>query len=136
MSIRDFSAVESQLQPTRPVDRQAVIAQLLQTLASNDFAALPQYLSENVQFQIYGFPALNGAWHGREAVVAALTANFSRISEQKTTLRGLVQQGDLLALRVHEAGQLEGTPYEVEAVFWMVFDGPVLSEITEFVHCL
>ena len=132
MSTRDFSGIADQLHN----NRQELIARLLQTLAANDFASLPQYMAENVQLTISGFPAIDGSWCGREAVVATMTANFGKITEQKSQLRGMIQQGDLLALRVYESGRLSGVPYEVDAVFWMVFDGDVLTEITEFVHCL
>ena len=133
MQIRDFSAAASQLQA---VSQQGVLQGVLQALSQNDYDALPQYFADDAELHIHGFSHLNGSWRGRAKVIAAMSANFQKVAQQKPAIRQLIEQGNTLVARLHETGLLVAsqTPYEVEAVIWCTFEAGKLAKLEEFVH--
>jgi len=107
MSERDFSTVVSRL--SDPADPQPVLMAVVQAAGADKVDELPQYSTEDIELRIYGFAPLDGFWQGCANVVEAMRANFSGITHQKSSIEGLIQQGDFVALRVRETGQLVAT---------------------------
>ncbi len=68
-------------------------------------AALAQSkAAEDVQFEIHGFPALEGSSYGREAVLHAILSNFDKVTQQIPKIEGLIEQGNSVAMLLHETG--------------------------------
>ena len=96
----------------------------------------PEFLAEDVEFQIHGLLTMDGSWRGVAQVVAAMASNFSRVSDQKPTIEAMIQQGDGIALRFHETGRLQGNnaAYVARGVIWFSFVENRISRVEEFIH--
>ena len=144
MSERDFSAVQVALRPDlkdlSSSDPQAVLIAMLLAIGEGRFADLAQHFTDDTELHIYGFPAINGSWHGVAAVVAAMAANFSLISQQKSTVEGMIRQGDALAIKIRETGKLTGghsthlSPYLATGVIWFTFFEGKIRRVEEYLQ--
>jgi ketosteroid isomerase-like protein len=138
MSERNFSEVESALK-TRASEhpsRHAVLTEILGAIGQNDFAAVAKHLTEHAELHISGTHFMDGSWRGRDKVLGAIAANFDRITEQKSEVEAMIQQGDAIALLIREHGRLkpDGKPYGVRGVIWWTFEGDRLARVEEFLH--
>ena len=78
---------------------------MLNDIASNTFSTLPQHFTEGIELHIHGFPELNGAWHGCDAVVKALANNFGKVTDQIPQIETvIIEQGDNIAMLINETG--------------------------------
>lgn len=136
MSTRDFSAIEATLSSDSAPNNQQTFLAAIQAIGANNFAAIGQYVTDDVELCIHGFPHMNGTWRGRVNVLAAMTMNFKKVTEQKPLIQDMVQRDDVLVLRMRESGRFVESkiPYDVDVVFWCTFSGGKISKIEEFVH--
>ncbi len=140
MRDRDFSAVEATLSAnavhTSGAQSQQVLLATLQAIGAGDFAVLPQYFTDDVEFQIHGFLTMDGSWHGVTEVVAVMASNFDRLTGQKPAIEAMIQQGDSIAIRFHETGQLKdnNAAYVARGVIWFSFVDNRINRVEEFVH--
>ena len=136
MSDRNFAAVEANLAQSKAADKQQVLLEMIRAIAASDAHTLQKHLAEDVRFDIYGFPGLEGSYYGREAVLHAILSNFDQVTQQVPKIEGLIEQGDSVAMLLHETGNFKATrkKYEVRGVMWYTFDGLLLKRIEEFVR--
>jgi ketosteroid isomerase-like protein len=136
MATRDFSAVQGKLSVGETPSHQQVLLAVLQAVAANDFASVPEYFTEDAELHIHGFPNLNGIWRGRANVAAAMAVNFGKVTEQKPVIQAMIPHGDVLAVRLREKGRFVASrlPYDVEAVIWCTFADGKIAKVEEFVH--
>ena len=104
MSERDFFTIVSRL--SDPADPQPVPMAVVPAAGAGKFDELPQYFTEDSELRIHGFAPIEEFWQGCANMVEAVRANFARISHQNSSIEGLIQQGDAVALRVRETGEL------------------------------
>lgn len=136
MDVRDFSDVESAIK-ARNSDRPnhlAVLTEILAAIARNDFAAIATHLTSDVELHISGCQFLDGSWKGQQTVLGAMAANFGKVTDQKSELDSMVQQGDTIAAMIREHGRLkeDGTAYRIRGVIWYSFAGDRLARVEEF----
>jgi hypothetical protein len=138
MPERNFVAISSTLEGTgNPVpDPQKVVLAILAAIGANDFEALRPHFTADAELHIYGFPASEGSWRGREHVLKAIESNFGMIAEQHPQIESMVHQDSILALRVHEIGRQKSNSvrYEANGVIWFTFEGAQVKRIEEFFH--
>ena len=60
MSDRNFAAVEANLAQSKAADKQQVLLEMIRAIAASDAHTLQKHLAEDVRFDIYGFPGLEG----------------------------------------------------------------------------
>jgi ketosteroid isomerase-like protein len=141
MSDRDFSAVETTLQPSGAIasesKNRAVLLAAIQAIAAGDFAALPGYLTDGVELVIRGFPGMDGTWTGCTDVVGAMQANFQKVKDQRPAMEGMIEQDDSVVVSFREAGVIRatGVAYEAQAVMWFRFTEGRIRRMEELVHC-
>jgi len=135
MPDRDFTGFEGRLAEKPASNTQGILLAVIQAIGTGNFAALPQYLTDDVELHIHGFPALDGRWLGCTAVVAATASNYAKVTDQKPQIRAMIAQGDEIALRFHETGRLveSNDSYEVDVVLWCTFVDGRIRRIEEFI---
>ncbi len=136
MSTRDFSAIEATLSSDDAPNNQQTFLAAIQAIGANNFTAVSEYLTEDVELNIHGFPHMNGVWRGRVNVIAAMTMNFKKVTEQKPVIQDIVQRDDILVIRMRESGRFVESkiPYDVDVVLWCTFSGGKIAKIEEFIH--
>lgn len=138
MSSRDFASVESSLRQdgSPPHPTQQILLSLFSAIGKNDLAALPPYLTDDVQLHIHGFQAVNGSWTGRDNVIAAIGTNFAKIVDQKPTIQALIHQENHIAMLLQETGYLHetGIEYEAQGVLWFTFRDARIQSIREYLN--
>jgi len=136
MESRDLSGVESAFQVTAAESSslKPVLAKILNAIKHDDFAAIAEHLTEQVELHIAGFQAMDGSWRGRERVLEAMAANFGQITEQKPETEALIEQGNRIAMLIRESGRWKesGNSYSVRGVIWWTFEGNRLTRVEEF----
>ncbi len=135
MPDRDFTGFKEKLAESPIAETQGVLLAVLQAIGTGNFAALPQYLTDDVELHIHGFPALDGRWLGCPAVVAATASNYAKVTDQKPQIRAMVAQGEEIALRFHETGRLveSNDSYDLDVVLWCTFVDGKIRRIEEFI---
>jgi ketosteroid isomerase-like protein len=137
MNSRDLSSVEPafRVSSTEFSSLKPILAKILDAISRDDFAAIADHLTEQVELQISGFPSMDGCWRGREHVMQALTANFDKVTEQKPEPESVIEQGNQIAMLIRESGRWKesGHPYRVRGVIWWTFDGNRLARVEEFI---
>jgi len=78
---------------------------------------------------------MNGNWHGRDEVVAAVRANFGQLARQRPEVESMIGQDDVIAVLFHESGtfKLDARAYRVRVVQWFTFTDGKLKKIDEIV---
>lgn len=134
MAERDFSAIDSTLRTVEASDVHATLLAVLQAVGSGRFDEVTVHLTEDSEFHVYGFPAINGSYRGAAAVVAAMELNFSRVRNQQSAIEGMIREGDFVALKIRETGELcaDGSTYEATGVLWFTFRGAQISRVDEY----
>ena len=135
---RDFKALTSTLENsfTSLQDPQQVVLAILAAIGANDFQALQTHFTPGTELRIHGFPASEGSWRVRHDVLKAIESNFGMITEQQPRIESMVQQDNVLAIRLHETGLLKSNSrrYEANGVIWFTFEGSRVKRIEEFFH--
>jgi ketosteroid isomerase-like protein len=136
MPTRDFAAIEATLSSDNAPSNQQTFLSVIQAIGANNFAAVSQYLTEDAELNIHGFPHMNGVWRGRVNVIAAMTVNFKKVTEQKPVIQDMVQRDDVLIIRMRETGRFVESkiPYDVDVVLWCTFAKGKIAKVEQFVH--
>ena len=121
-------------------DSLSVVHAAFDAIIRGDFEAFGQALADGVELKISGFggaglDALDGAWQGRDAVVAATRKNFAMLAGQKPEIESMIREGDRAAVLLRENGVVKsnGKAYSVRGVQWFTFAGGKISRIDEIV---
>lgn len=135
MGERDFHDVNALLRDaaSKETMQRHVLLSVFSLIETNDFEMLPQYLCEDAQLHLYGISQFAGSWSGYRAVSEAIAENFDKVTEQSARVEGLLQQGDVIAVRIHETGVFRSTQqrYEARAVLWFQFEELQIKRIDE-----
>ena len=134
MSTRNFRAIEATFRESPAIAKQQVLASVLNAIASNTLSTLPQHFTEDIELHIHGFPELDGAWHGCDAVVKALANNFGKVTDQVPQIETVIEQGDNIAMLINETGILNQRKYNVRVTVWFTFEGSRIERVVEFAH--
>lgn len=105
-----------------------VTPELFAAIARGDFDSMAQYLTHDAELVIAGFPGMDGAWSGRETVIAATRRNFGMVAEQRPIIERQITAGDTTAMLFRESGvRKEGRqPYSIRVSMWVTTrDGKV-----------
>jgi ketosteroid isomerase-like protein len=106
---------------------------LFSAIARRDFDAIGPHMTDDVEFEICGFPRLNGHWKGRKDVVAAIRHNFDQVANQKPTVEMQMVTAHSAALLFTETGTFSADEagYSVRvAMFFTLRDG-LVSRVDE-----
>jgi ketosteroid isomerase-like protein len=119
---------------------QSVLHAAFDAIIRGDFEAFGQCVAEDIELHISGFQPsglgeLDGAWRGRDQVVAATRKNFALLDEQKPELENMISQGDRIAVLLRESGVFKsnGRGYNVRGVQWFTFAGGKIKRIDEII---
>ena len=119
----------------RREDPQTVLHAVYDAIIRGDFTAFGDMLAEDVAMQITGFGPMDGAWSGRDNVVAATRKNFSLVASQKPEVESMICEGNCAAVLLRETGVFKpkGEIYSVRAVQWFTIAGGKISRIDQIV---
>lgn len=78
-------------------------------IIKGDFDALAESMTDDVELNICGFPAIDGNWRGLDDVVAAARKNYGQLENQQPTIEGMISHGDSIAVLLSESGVLKST---------------------------
>jgi ketosteroid isomerase-like protein len=114
---------------------QTVLHAAFDAILRGDYEEFGKWVTDDVQLSIRGMGAMDGAWHGRDAVVAAARKNFGMLAEQKPQIEGMIAAGDRIAVLLRESGvyKASGETYSKRGVQWFCFAGGKIRSIEEFV---
>jgi ketosteroid isomerase-like protein len=123
------AATEDNLAP------QTVLHAAFDAIIRGDFEAFAASVTDDVELNISGFGALDGAWRGRTEVVAATRKNFALLGEQKPEIESIISEGDRTAVLLRESGifKSNGQPYSVRGVQWFTFADGKIRKIDEII---
>jgi ketosteroid isomerase-like protein len=121
-------------------DSLSIVHAAFDAIIRGDFEAFGETLAGDVELKIGGFGAaglhaLDGAWRGRAAVVAATRRNFATLAEQKPEIASMIREGDRVAVLLRENGGIKsnGQAYSVRGVQWFTFAGGKIARIDEII---
>lgn len=128
----DFSALTSRLHEGNA----ATLAAVLAAIASKDLSSVSDHFQEQAVMSITGFPPFDGVFRGRDEILATLARNFSAITDQRSELLGMSENGASLHLQIADSGRLieTGQSYKATVDFAFTFiEGRIASvrEIAE-----
>jgi ketosteroid isomerase-like protein len=109
-------------------DPQTVLHAAYAAIIRGDFDALGESMTDDVELNICGFPAIDGSWRGRNDVVAAARKKYAQIENQQPEIEAMISQGDTIAVLLRESGVLKSTgqAYSIRGVQWFTFaDGKI-----------
>ena len=101
---------------------------LFAAISRGDFDSMAQHITPDAELVIAGIPGMDGAWSGRDAVIAATRRNFAMVAEQRPVIENQITSGDTTALLFRETGvRKDGRrPYSVRVSMWVTTrDGKV-----------
>jgi hypothetical protein len=92
-------------------------------------------MTDDVELNICGFPAIDGNWRGRIAVVAAARKNFAQIENQQPEIEAMISQGESIAVLLTESGVFKSTgqAYSIRGVQWFTFADDKIKKIDQIV---
>lgn len=116
-------------------DPQTLLHASFDAIVQGNYEAFGESLSDDVELNICGFGPLDGAWRGRDEVVAATRRNFALLSNQKPEIEGMISQGDRVAVLLRESGvyKSNGQAYSVRGAQWFTFAAGKITKIDEIV---
>jgi ketosteroid isomerase-like protein len=116
-------------------DPQAVLHHAFEAVIRGDFDAFADAVADNVEMNISGFGPLDGAWRGRDEVVAATRRNFGLLANQRPEIESMIAQDDRVAVLLRESGVFKsnGQAYSVRGVQWFTFANDKISKIDEII---
>jgi ketosteroid isomerase-like protein len=114
---------------------QTVLHAAFDAIMREDYDGFGKWVTDDVHLSIRGMGAMDGAWHGRDAVVAAARNNFGMLAEQKPQIESIIAEGDRIAVLLRERGVYKGSgeTYSKRGVQWFSFAGGKIRSIEEFV---
>jgi ketosteroid isomerase-like protein len=114
-------------------DPQAILHAAYDAIIRGDFDALGESMTEDVELNICGFPAINGNWRGRRDVVAAARKNYGQLESQQPAIEDMISQGDSIAVLMRAGGvlKLTGQAYSIRGVQWFMFQGGKIKKIDQ-----
>lgn len=124
-----FNRVIRDVRPTGDV-----IPELFSAIARGDFDAMAEFLTEDAELVISGFDGMNGAWTGRDAVIAATRRNFGMLAEQRPVIERQLSSGDTTALLFRESGTRKDgrEPYSIRVSMWVTIRDGKVCRVEEF----
>ena len=90
-----------------PSDPQTVLHAAYDAIIRGDFDGLGEFMTDDVELNICGFPATDGNWRGRNDVVAAAKKNYAQLESQQPAIERMISQGDSIAVLMRESGVLK-----------------------------
>jgi ketosteroid isomerase-like protein len=114
---------------------QTVLHRAYDAIIQGDFNLFGESLTEDVELRICGFGPMDGAWRGRDEVVAATRRNFALVANQKPEVESMISQGDSIAVLLRERGMFKssGQTYSVRGVQWFTFANGKIKRIDQVV---
>jgi ketosteroid isomerase-like protein len=114
---------------------QTVLHTAFDAIIQGNFDAFGKSITDDAELSICGFGALDGAWRGRDDVVAATRRNFALLANQKPQIDSMISQGDRVAVLLRESGVFKssGRAYSVRGVQWFTFADGKISKIEEII---
>jgi uncharacterized protein len=114
---------------------QTVLHRAYDAIIQGDFNLFGESLTEDVELRICGFGPMDGAWRGRDEVVAATRRNFALVANQKPEVESMISQGDSIAVLLRESGMFKssGQTYSVRGVQWFTFANGKIKRIDQVV---
>jgi ketosteroid isomerase-like protein len=102
-------------------------------IIKGDFVRMGEFMTDDVELSICGFPAIDGNWRGRNDVVAAARNNYGQLETQQPEIEGMISQGNSIAVLIRESGVLKSTKeaYSVRAVQWFTFQNGKIKKIDQ-----
>src|SRR5580704_16173667 len=79
-------------------DPQTVLHAAFDAIIQGNFEVFGESVTEDVELNITGLGDLDGAWRGRDEVIAATRKNFTALAEQKPEIESMISQGDRIAV--------------------------------------
>jgi uncharacterized protein len=112
-----------------------VLLAVFSAIAQDDFDALAEAVTDDVELSIRGFGPVDGIWRGRAEVVAVTRKNFGLIANQKPEIESIIAEGDMIAVLLRETGvfKSDGRPYSIRGVQWFTFANGKINKIDEIV---
>jgi ketosteroid isomerase-like protein len=114
----------------------AVVEALYAVLAVGPLDAVGAFLAEDVEFELHDATnMMNGRWSGRESVLHAIAANFAMVDQQKPVVKGMVADGNTVAVLFSETGVMKarGKPYSATGVQWFTIDAGKVRRMEEVI---
>jgi ketosteroid isomerase-like protein len=115
-------------------DHKQLLMAMLGMIQRKDFVSLREALAEDCTMVIAGIDGISGTWRGRDRVAEAVAANFAQITGQVPSIEATIHDGNSIAVRIHETGRMNGSPYELRGIVWYTFDGLLLKRLDEYVQ--
>jgi ketosteroid isomerase-like protein len=118
-----------------PNDPQTVLRAAYAAIIRGDFDALGESMTDDVELNICGFPAIDGGWRGRNDVVAAARKNYAQIENQQPEIEAMISQADTIAMLLRESGVLKSTKqaYSIRGVQWFTFADGKIKKVDQIV---
>src|SRR5262245_4130419 len=94
-----------------------LVQEQYRAIARGDFAAYPDTLAEDIEFENVGPAAVPfvGRWRGREEVAEAIARNFGYVEDQRPEVLSVVAQGDCVVVVAREQGRYRPTGRDYDA---------------------
>jgi ketosteroid isomerase-like protein len=114
-------------------DPQTVLHAAYAAIIRGAFDALGEFMTDDVELNICGFPATDGNWRGRNDVVAAARKNYSKIENQQPEIEAMISHGYSIAVLLRESGVLKSTKqaYSIRGVQWFTFQNGKIKKIDQ-----
>jgi ketosteroid isomerase-like protein len=114
---------------------QTVLHRAYDAIIQGDFNLFGESLTDDVELRICGFGPMDGAWRGRDEVVAATRRNFALVADQKPEVESMLSQRDSIAVLLRESGMFKssGQTYSVRGVQWFTFANGKIKRIDQVV---
>lgn len=121
--------------PADAAEPQAILHAAYDAIIQGNFERFGELVTDDVQLSIHGFAALDGSWHGRNAVIAATRKNFAQVAGQQPEIESMVFQGNCVAVLLREKGVFKssGEAYQLRGVQWFTFADGKIQKIDEIV---
>jgi ketosteroid isomerase-like protein len=105
-------------------DPQAVLHAAYDAIIRSDFDALGEFVTDDVELNICGFPVTEGNWRGRNDVVAAAKRNYGRLDSQQPEIEAMISQGESIGVLLRESGVFKSTgqAYSIRGVLYCSSD--------------
>jgi ketosteroid isomerase-like protein len=130
-----LDAIRPPAAPATAEDNKRVLHSAYESVVLGDFARFADYLTDNAELEIRGFPEMDGSWRGRDEVAAAARANYGKVAEQKPEIEGMIADGNTIAVFLREKGIVRDgmRPYDCRGVQRFTFEGGRISRIDQII---
>jgi ketosteroid isomerase-like protein len=110
----------------------AIVQAVYAVLAVGPLDSVGVFLADDVEFELHDATnTMNGSWSGRGSVLAAMVANFAKVDQQKPVVKGMLADGNTVAVLLSETGVMKasGQPYSATAVHWFTIEASSVRRI-------